>query len=91
MRPNSATVAATRCSSCAAFEHVGRDGEGAAPGRPHPLGGRLEVGLGAGRDTTSAPASARATAMPAPMPLPAPVTTATRSVSLNWSRITAGQ
>ena len=39
--------------------------------------------------TTSAPASASARAVPAPMPLPAPVTTATRSVSLNWSRITA--
>ena len=49
MRPNSSTDRGDEVLELVALEHVGRDDERPPPGRPHPLGRGLEVGLGARR------------------------------------------
>ena len=65
MRPNSASVASTRASSCGALGHVG--GHGQARGGRWPAPVRRSASICSGvraAQTTSAPTSARATAMP---------------------------
>ena len=49
MRPNSVDRRGHEVLELVALEHVGRDDERPPPGRPHPLGGGLEVGHGARR------------------------------------------